>query len=464
MKIRTIITLGAVIATMMITSCSKYPGFKKTESGIFYKYYVESKDTTKVTEGSMLTMNIKWRLRIADKDSVLFNSADNPKPFEISQAKSEFKGDIYEAFAMLHKGDSVTFIVNAKDFYTKTAKYPQLPPGIDSTTMLYFDVKLLNCETMEARQKAEMAKAEKFKNEEPGKIQVYIAKNKVTVAPTASGIYVIAQNQGSGRGIAKTDFVKINLTVSSIEGKKIFSTLDQNRPITFEYGKPFDTKGFDEAIGTMKKGSKATVVVPSAMGFGEQGKKDMNGQDIITPYSPVVYDIEVLDLKTKAEGEKAAKEEEAARKKAAAVEEAAKKKAAAEAQVKEPSLMQQYIKDNKITAKPTANGLYYIEKVAGKGPKAKTGSKVKVHYTGKLLNGTVFDSSLDRKPATPFEFTIGQGQVIPGWDEGISLMSAGGKATLLIPSKLGYGAQGSGKIPAYSPLVFDVELISITDK
>jgi FKBP-type peptidyl-prolyl cis-trans isomerase len=455
MKIRTLITLGAVVAALMITSCSKYPGFKKSESGIFYKYYVESKDTTKVTEGSILTMNLKYRLKIADKDSVLFNSADNPsRPFEISQAKSEFKGDIYEAFAMLHKGDSATFILNAKDFFSKTAKYPQLPAGIDSTTMIYFDVKLLNVETMEARQKAEKEKAEKLKSEEPAKIQEYISKNKVTVTPTASGIYVITQNPGAGRSIAKTDFVKINLIVSSIDGKKIFSTLDQNRPITFEFGKPFDTKGFDEAIALMKKGSKAIVVVPSAMGFGEQGKKDMNGKDIIAPFSPVVYDIEVLDLKTKAENEKAVKEEEAA-----------KKKAASEAMSKEPLQIQQYIKENKVTAKPTASGLYYIEKVKGKGPLAKAGNKVKVHYTGKLMNGKVFDSSLDKKPATPFEFTLGQGQVIPGWDEGIMLMSAGGKATLIIPSKLAYGERGAGAdIPAYSPLVFDVELISISDK
>jgi FKBP-type peptidyl-prolyl cis-trans isomerase len=451
MKIRTIITLGAVIAVMVITSCSKYPGFKKSESGIFYKYYVESEDTTKVTEGSILTMNIKYRLKIADKDSVLFNSSDMPKAFEISQAKSEFKGDIYEAFAMLHKGDSVTFIVNAKDFFQKTAKGQPLPAGVDSTTPLYFDIKLINSETMEARQKAETAKAEKFKSEEPGKIQAYLAKNKVTASPSATGVYVISQNPGSGRAIVKGDFVKINLTVSSIEGKKIFSTLDQGQPITWEYGKPFDTKGFDEAVATMKKGSKATIVVPSAMGFGPQGKKDMNGQDIITPYSPVVYDIEVLDLKTKSENEKAIKEEEAAR-----------KKVALEGQAKEPSLIAQYLKDNKITIKPTASGLYYIEKVAGKGAKAKAGNKVKVHYTGKLLNGKVFDSSLTREPVAPFEFTIGQGQVIPGWDEGIAMMSAGGKATIIIPSKLGYGERGSGaNIPPYSPLVFDVELISI---
>jgi FKBP-type peptidyl-prolyl cis-trans isomerase len=457
MKIRTIITLGALIATIAITSCSKYPGFKKSESGIFYKYYVESKDTTKAKEESILTMNIKWRLVINKKDSVLNIT---PNPFEIKLMKSEFKGDIYEALGMLHKGDSATFIINAKDFFLKTAKYPQLPPGIDSTTMIYFDVMLRNVETLEQRQKAEMAKAEKFKNEEPIKIKAYLKKNNVTVAPTASGIYIIAQNPGAGRGIVKTDFIKINLTVSSIEGKKIFSTLDQNQPISFEYGKPFDTKGLDEAISTMKKGSKATVVVPSVMGFGEQSKKDGQGQDILTPYSPLVYEIEVLDLKTKAENDKEVKVAEAKAKKDAAIAEAKAKIDAAN----EPALIQQYIKDNKITAKPTASGLYYIEKAAGKGPKAKAGNKVKVHYTGKLLNGKVFDSSLTRKPVAPFEFTIGQQQVIPGWDEAIAMMSAGGKATILVPSKLGYGAQAGNDIPAYSPLVFEVELVSISDK
>ena len=451
MKIRTLITLGAVIATLMITSCSKYPGFKKTDSGIFYKFYVQSKDTVKPKEGSILTMNIKWRMVINKKDSAL---QITPSHFEIDVKKPEFKGDVYEALGMLHKGDSATFIINARDFYTKTAKYPQLPAGVDSTTMLYFDVKLLSAETMEERQKAEMDKAEKFKSEEPGKLQAYLAKNKVTVAPSDSGVYIIIQNPGSGRNIQKTDFVKINLTVSSIEGKKVFSTLDRNQPITFEYGQPFDTKGFDEAIGKMKKGTKATVVVPSKMGFGAKGRKDQTGADIITPYSPVVYDIEVLDLKTKAENEKAQKE-------AAATA----KKAADEAMAKEPVLIQQYVKDNNITVKPTASGLYYVEKVKGKGPNAKAGNKVKVHYTGKLFSGKVFDSSLTRKPVQPFEFTLGQGQVIPGWDEGIALMSAGGKATLIIPSKLAYGERGAGAdIPAYSPLVFDVELISISAK
>ena len=259
------------------------------------------------------------------------------------------------------------------------------------------------------------------------------------------------QNAGTGRLIVKGDFVKINLTVSSIDDKKIFSSIDQNRPITFEYGKPFDSKGFDDAIGKMKLGSKAKVIVPSARAFGEVGRKNNQGMEIIAPFSPVIYDVEVLEVKTKAEHEKAAKEEEAKA-----------KKAADDAKNNESGLIAKYVKDNKITVKPTASGLYYIEKVKGTGAKAVKGKKVKVHYTGRLFNGKVFDSSLDRKPSTPYEFVLGTNQVIAGWDEGIALMNVGGKATLIVPSALGYGAQGGGAvIPPFSPLVFDVELIEV---
>jgi len=454
MKITSKIAFATIMAAFMLASCSKYPGFKKTESGIYYKFFKENKDSVKAMPENMLTLNIKYRVKISGKDSVLFTSAGMARPFEIVLKKPEFKGDIYEAFAMLHKGDSATFILSAKDFFQKTAKYPKMPEGIDSTSKMFFDVKLVKAESMEAREKAQKAKAEKLKSEEPAKLQNYLTKNNVTVKPNASGIYIITKTAGSGRAIQKGDFVKFHLGVYSIEGKKIFNSMDNNKPMTLEFGKPFDTKGFEEAIGTLKKGSKATVLVPSEMGFGEKGKHNMNGDEIIPPFSTVVYDIEILDLKTKAETEKAEKEE---------ADNA--KKVSDEAKAKEPALIQQYVKDNKITTHPTASGLYYIEKVKGNGPKALPGKKVKVHYTGKLFNGKVFDTSLKGKTSAPFEFVLGKGQVIPGWDEGISMMCAGGKATLVIPSKLGYGDRGAGNdIPPFAPLVFDVELISISDK
>lgn len=130
-----------------------------------------------------------------------------------------------------------------------------------------------------------------------------------------------------------------------------------------------------------------------------------------------------------------------------------------QAKAAEDSITTQYIADNKIKVAPTASGLYYIQKVAGKGAQAENGKKVSVHYTGRLLDGTVFDSSIER--GEPIEFVLGEGRVIPGWEEGIAKMKEGGKATLLIPSNLAYGERGNQVIPPCSPLVFDVELVKV---
>ena len=99
----------------------------------------------------------------------------------------------------------------------------------------------------------------------------------------------------------------------------------------------------------------------------------------------------------------------------------------------------------------------------GTGPAAAAGDTVRVHYTGTLLNGTKFDSSRDRNE--PFEFALGQGQVIKGWDEGVAGMKKGGKRKLTIPSEKAYGKRGSPPvIPPDAPLIFDVELVEIVGK
>ena len=104
-------------------------------------------------------------------------------------------------------------------------------------------------------------------------------------------------------------------------------------------------------------------------------------------------------------------------------------------------------------------GLKKTDVVVGKGPVAKSGDHVTVEYTGKLTNGKQFDSSIGR---APFSFTLGAGQVIKGWDQGVVGMKVGGKRKLVIPPSLGYGAQGAGAdIPPNATLVFDVELKSI---
>ena len=110
----------------------------------------------------------------------------------------------------------------------------------------------------------------------------------------------------------------------------------------------------------------------------------------------------------------------------------------------------------------TESGLMYVAHTLGTGPQPKVGQTIAVHYTGRLTDGNVFDSSIER--GQPIVFPVGVGRVIKGWDEGLLAMRVGGKRTLTIPPHLGYGERGAGAvIPPNATLIFDVELLEIRD-
>lgn len=132
-----------------------------------------------------------------------------------------------------------------------------------------------------------------------------------------------------------------------------------------------------------------------------------------------------------------------------------------------------YIKKHKLEVETTETGLKYSIEKAGEGPTAKVGDTVLVHYEGHFLGGKTFDTSIKevaeekkmynamREPYEPLKLPIGIGAVVPGWDEGLALLPKGSKATLILPSKLGYGENGNQMFPPYTPLAFNVEIIDI---
>ena len=135
----------------------------------------------------------------------------------------------------------------------------------------------------------------------------------------------------------------------------------------------------------------------------------------------------------------------------------AKQKEASKAAMAE---FENWVRTTYPTAKQTPSGLWYVVEQEGTGAQAAAGKQVSVHYAGKLQNGTEFDNSYKR--GEPISFTLGVGQVIPGWDEGIALMKEGGKYKLIIPSELGYGKRGAGGvIPPNATLIFDTELVKV---
>lgn len=232
---------------------------------------------------------------------------------------------------------------------------------------------------------------------------------------TESGLKYIVTNKGKGKKPAMGNRVTVHYTGKLTDGTKFDSSVDRNQPFSFMLGKKQVISGWDEGIGLLNIGDKAVLIIPPQLGYGSQPHGPIPGN------STLIFEVELINA--------------------------------------EEIVIKQFDVRGKDTL-TTASGLKYIIVQEGTGPVPAPGKKVNVHYSGYLLNGTMFDSSVER--GAPLPFQLGAKQVIPGWDEGIGLMKQGGKARLIIPHDLAYGERGFPPvIPPKSTLVFDVELVSV---
>jgi peptidylprolyl isomerase len=184
-----------------------------------------------------------------------------------------------------------------------------------------------------------------------------------------------------------------------------------------------------EAYAMLKEGEEADFIIKADSFFIVMG----GGQvpSFITPNDVLFFTIKMNEVKTMDDFQK-----------------------------EETESIKNYISENNITVEPTVSGLYYMETEKGKGAKVENGKVVSIHYTGKFLDGQVFDSSLQR--GEPISFTVGIDPMIQGFTEGVLLMNQGGKATFLLPSNIAYGpSHPSAPIPPYTPLLFEVEIVDV---
>lgn len=233
---------------------------------------------------------------------------------------------------------------------------------------------------------------------------------------TASGLKYKVTELGKGKKVEVGDKVSVHYTGTLTNGTKFDSSRDRNQPFSFKVGAGQVIRGWDEGLALLNVGDKAILTIPPAIGYGERN------MGTIPSNSTLIFDIEVVDAATPVK--------------------------AAPYDVKG--------KDTLVTP----SGLKYIYVEKGNGAQAENGKTVDVHYTGYLMDGRTFDSSIER--GEPISFPLGQNMVIKGWEEGIALMKVGDKMRLIIPSDLGYGANGAGGvIPPNATLIFDVELVNV---
>ena len=263
-----------------------------------------------------------------------------------------------------------------------------------------------------------------------------------------NGIYYRFHERNDGEKPEVGKLVSMDMVYKDSKGEILLDSREGGMPFVLEYILPEYPGDIYEAIGMMSVGDSASFIIDAEPFFTTTAQMPMMPESI-EPGSQLTFDIKLLDVMTE--------EEYMEEQKRLAEEQMRENEVRAGA---EEGLLEDYLAENNISVPARESGLIYVEKETGTGAKAEAGKTVTVHYEGRLLDGTVFDSSLER--GEPIEFPLGVGHVIPGWDEGISLMNVGGKAQLIIPSHLAYGERGAGnKIPAYSTLVFDVELVDV---
>lgn len=286
-----------ISATMLtFSSCSDFPGYKKTDTGLYYKFYTQNKDAQKSEIGDVLTLNMTYKMQ--GKDSILFNSKDIKETFLVPLSKSIFNGDIFEGLAMMTLGDSASFIVNADSFYLKMVRLEKLPPFVKPGDNLVFDVKLKSIQKKadyEKEQKLRMEKLnammEERKIKEPEDIKTYIKDNKIFAKPSATGLYYIETKRGTGAKAINGKTVAVNYTGKFFDGT-VFDSSEGKPPFEFLLGSKKVIPGWEEGLLLMRVGGKAKLIIPSSLAYGQNGA----GQ-VIMPFTPLVFDVELLDVK-----------------------------------------------------------------------------------------------------------------------------------------------------------------------
>lgn len=256
--------------------------------------------------------------------------------------------------------------------------------------------------------------------------------------PTGTGLYYKEIVKGTGEQLKMNDVIKVCLAYY-VNDSLLFTTDNLPEPAYDMVRESFFQGDVYEGFRMMHVGDSMSFMINADSVFRKQFHAPII-PDYVKPDVFLRWEVKVEESMTEEAYQQMKMDEMAAR------------------QQKADEELQAYLSANGITAEPQESGLIYVCTQKGKGPKPGYKQNVKVHYTGRLLDGTVFDSSVER--GEPIEFELGVGQVIPGWDEGIALMSKGEKGILYIPSNLAYGSRQAGDlIKPFSNLIFEVELV-----
>ena len=293
MKKTILLTAAALLTLGACKNNSKFPGYDET-SGAYFKMEKASDNKTAINKGDVVFMRYDI---LTDKDSLLFNyrTMSQPgRPLAVRIGESAYKGDMFEMMLKMHTGDSVSFAIRVDSIFKKSYHQP-IPKYLDSTGYIVYHIKVdsvynsQKVEDIEKKQKAaQEAFLEKAKNGEDSLIRKYIADNKITEKPTESGLYIVIKQNGKGPKAKVGETAEVKYKGMFTNGQVFDESKDKAYPVGV--GMKQVIAAWDEALQTMGVGTKALIVAPSALAYGP------NGNQGIPPYSPLVFEMEVVKI------------------------------------------------------------------------------------------------------------------------------------------------------------------------
>lgn len=275
-----------------LSSCDKTGKLETTPTGLKYMFHKRDEKGKKAKVGDILTMHIVFK---NSKDSILRNTFSEPDPLQVPLQASPFKGSLEEGLTMVSPGDSVTFFVKADSLFGKNPGQP-MPPFIPKGSDIKFVVKVRNIQTPAEMQKEMEGLAVKQKSTDAKAITDYIAKKNLTnVQKTASGLHYVITQPGTGKQPDASSIVSVKYKGTLLDGKEFDSSDRQpgGQPVEFPLNRVIP--GWTEGIALLKEGSKATLIIPSALAYGQ------NSPPGIPKNSVLVFDVELVKVKDASE-------------------------------------------------------------------------------------------------------------------------------------------------------------------
>ena len=427
-----------IFLPLLLVACNNndsiYAGFKQMESAAYMNFYSHGDSKVKPQFDDEVTFEMSQFFN----DSMLFTTVGD-QPMRMLLKKPDFVGDIPDALRMMNVGDSACLLVLSDSVFLSMMKMEA--PEQFAGKPIYYDLKLLAVKPAEVVEAERKAHIDSLRIAELDFLASMREKPKSIV--TESGIIVL-EKQGKNKYAKVGDFLNFDFTLCGPTGDTIMNTFGVE-PVETQYGEEFLSDGFNMALSMVPIGGTMRFVIPSKLAFDSLGY-----EHYIEPYTPLVVLLKMNSVVDKETYEK----QQAAQK--------AEKEAEKERKLKlENEAIAAWIKDNDVKESPTESGLYIIRQKEGAGDLAKSGDMVLVHYELINMDGVVLESSYDYD--SPLSFKLGNGEMIPAIEEALLTMAPGEKVKLIVPSRLGFGEVSIDDewLPAYTPLIIDLELVSI---